>query len=44
MAGRAGDVIDAKRLYDRMAAEFDRVMAALKSERAACDATDAVTQ
>jgi PAS domain S-box-containing protein len=44
LAGKAGDVTGAKRLYDQMVTEFDRAIAALKVERAACDASAAVTQ
>jgi two-component system, sensor histidine kinase and response regulator len=38
LVGRSGDVTSAKRLYDQMIAEFDRVIAALQSERNACNA------
>ena len=36
LAGRSGDVTDAKRLYDTVAMEFNRVIGALRSERAVC--------
>jgi HPt (histidine-containing phosphotransfer) domain-containing protein len=44
MAGRAGDVTSAKRLYEQMVAEFDRVIVALRAERVACDDAGAAMQ
>jgi two-component system, sensor histidine kinase and response regulator len=44
LAGRAGDVAGAKRLYDLVGTEFDRVIAELGAERAACETAGATKQ